>query len=43
MNNTENAILRRYAWLALLLAVLCAFAFQGSRGIYESTEGRYAL
>jgi len=29
-------------WPAMGLAVLCAVAFQGSRGLYESTEGRYA-
>ncbi len=26
---------------AILLAVLCSVLFQGSRGLYESTEGRY--
>ena len=41
--NTEASIFRRYALLAVLLAVVCAFAFQGSRGLYESTEGRYTL
>ncbi len=31
-------------WLGIaLLAVVTTFAFLGSRGIYESTEGRYAL
>ena len=30
-------------WLAIIgLALLAGFAFQGSRGLYESTEGRYA-
>lgn len=29
-------------WLVLGLAVVMAFAFQGTRGLYESTEGRYA-
>lgn len=29
-------------WLAVGLAALCSLAFQGSRGLYESTEGRYA-
>jgi len=29
-------------WIAMGLTVLCAVAFQGSRGLYESTEGRYA-
>jgi 4-amino-4-deoxy-L-arabinose transferase-like glycosyltransferase len=38
---------RRYAalrgtLLLLVLSVLLAFAFQGSRGLYETTEGRYA-
>ncbi len=28
--------------LLALLAVVLAFSFQGSRGLYESTEGRYA-
>lgn len=28
--------------LLVVLAVLLAFAFQGSRGLYETTEGRYA-
>ena len=28
--------------LLIVLAVLLAFAFQGSRGLYETTEGRYA-
>ncbi|MCK4409855.1 MAG: glycosyltransferase family 39 protein, partial [Candidatus Eisenbacteria sp.] len=32
---------RRIALLAVLAALL-AFAFQGSRGLYETTEGRYA-
>lgn len=29
-------------WWAILCAVLVAVAFQGSRGLYDSTEGRYA-
>ncbi|MBN2564853.1 MAG: glycosyltransferase family 39 protein, partial [Candidatus Eisenbacteria bacterium] len=28
--------------LLIALAILLAFAFQGSRGLYETTEGRYA-
>ncbi|MCK4510708.1 glycosyltransferase, partial [bacterium] len=28
--------------LLIVLAALLAFAFQGSRGLYETTEGRYA-
>jgi len=33
----------RAAWLFLLvLTVAVGFAFQGSRGLYETTEGRYA-
>ncbi len=33
---------KRPLLLVTLLAILVAFAFQGSRGLYESTEGRYA-
>ncbi len=29
--------------IALLLAFLCVTLFQGTRGLYETTEGRYAL
>jgi 4-amino-4-deoxy-L-arabinose transferase-like glycosyltransferase len=29
-------------WKILVLALLAALAFQGSRGLYETTEGRYA-
>lgn len=32
------------AWLVTgLLALVCAVGFQGSRGLFESTEGRYSL
>lgn len=34
---------RRLIAFVGVLTVVCAFAFQGSRGIYESTEGRYSL
>jgi len=33
--------MRRSTWALLALLVLMAFAFQGSRGIYEPDEGRY--
>ncbi|SMC25446.1 4-amino-4-deoxy-L-arabinose transferase [Desulfacinum hydrothermale DSM 13146] len=33
---------RRLLWLALCLALLVVTAFQGSRGLFDSTEGRYA-
>ena len=37
---------RSYDWRSLLLVLALAFvgaaSFQGSRGLYESTEGRYA-
>ncbi len=33
--------MRRPAWALLALLVLMAFAFQGTRGIYEPDEGRY--
>jgi 4-amino-4-deoxy-L-arabinose transferase len=32
----------RQRWLALALLVAIAFAFQGSRGLYEPDEGRYS-
>lgn len=37
-----GATARRPRAALLVLALLVAFAFQGSRGLYESTEGRYA-
>lgn len=37
-----DAARRRPRTALLILAVLVAFAFQGSRGLYETTEGRYA-
>ena len=33
---------KKMVLLAVLAAIIVAFAFQGSRGLYESTEGRYA-
>jgi 4-amino-4-deoxy-L-arabinose transferase-like glycosyltransferase len=33
---------RRYVLVLAALAAILAFAFQGSRGLYETTEGRYA-
>jgi 4-amino-4-deoxy-L-arabinose transferase len=36
------AALRQGRWLLLVVALLVAFAFQGTRGLYETTEGRYA-
>ena len=33
---------RKNALILILLSMLLAFAFQGSRGLYETTEGRYA-
>lgn len=32
----------RSLMLVVLLALLASFLFQGSRGLYEPTEGRYA-
>jgi 4-amino-4-deoxy-L-arabinose transferase-like glycosyltransferase len=37
-----DTLSRKLFGLAMTLAILSAFAFQGSRGLYESTEGRYA-
>ena len=34
---------RRIFLLAIVLGALCSVAFQGSRGLFESTEGRYVL
>ncbi len=31
-----------WIWGMVLLALLAAFAFQGTRGLYDTTEGRYA-
>jgi 4-amino-4-deoxy-L-arabinose transferase len=42
MTPLADAMARRPRALLAALAVLVAFAFQGSRGLYESTEGRYA-
>jgi 4-amino-4-deoxy-L-arabinose transferase-like glycosyltransferase len=33
---------RRNAFILIALSAILAFAFQGSRGLYETTEGRYA-
>jgi 4-amino-4-deoxy-L-arabinose transferase-like glycosyltransferase len=33
---------RRNALILIALSAIIAFAFQGSRGLYETTEGRYA-
>lgn len=33
---------RRLLWTALCLALLTVSAFQGTRGLFDSTEGRYA-
>jgi 4-amino-4-deoxy-L-arabinose transferase len=38
----ERALERRTSRLLLLLVLATAFAFQGTRGLYETTEGRYA-
>jgi 4-amino-4-deoxy-L-arabinose transferase-like glycosyltransferase len=36
------SLVRQSRWLLPVIALLVAFAFQGSRGLYETTEGRYA-
>lgn len=41
MNNASQNTTAVFA-LVVALAVLTAFAFQGNRGLYETTEGRYA-
>ena len=40
--DTRAALPKRPLLVVFLLAVAVSFAFQGSRGLYESTEGRYA-
>lgn len=40
INGTQNTTL--IFFLAIVLAGITAFSFQGSRGLYETTEGRYA-
>ena len=41
MQDNEN--ISKVFWLAIVfLALFAAFSFQGSRGLYETTEGRYA-
>ena len=43
LNGTPAApVPKRPLLVVTLLAILVGFAFQGSRGLYESTEGRYA-
>ncbi len=34
--------INRFYGIMLCMAIIVAFAFQGSRGIYDTTEGRYA-
>jgi 4-amino-4-deoxy-L-arabinose transferase len=39
----NNSNIPNYYWLAMVfLTLLVAFSFQGSRGLYETSEGRYA-
>ena len=42
MTTGRGLRLSRRTVLLIVLAALLAFAFQGSRGLYETTEGRYA-
>ncbi len=42
MSEQKSADLRRYKILLFVLSLTVAFAFQGSRALYETTEGRYA-
>jgi len=41
MQANEGTI-RNLKWVMILLALLVSFSFQGTRGLYETTEGRYA-
>ncbi len=38
----QQALYAKYTALALLVALVVGLAFQGSRGLFETTEGRYA-
>lgn len=42
-SNMSDKQLNSLLIIALLLAFLCVTLFQGTRGLYETTEGRYAL
>ncbi|HQC03833.1 MAG TPA: hypothetical protein PLQ73_15910, partial [Planctomycetota bacterium] len=51
MQEIEEIIQEDHSWpvlpkrpllFVMILSTLVGFAFQGSRGLYESTEGRYA-
>lgn len=39
----ESTLWKKSFYISLLLSFLCVSLFQGTRGLYESTEGRYAL
>jgi 4-amino-4-deoxy-L-arabinose transferase-like glycosyltransferase len=39
---TSIRLEKQYLLIVLLIALFTSFTFQGSRGLYESTEGRYA-
>lgn len=41
--NDHNYIPKNILYIALFLAFVSVSMFQGSRGLYETTEGRYAL
>ncbi len=43
LQEDESARWRGVFYLSLLLSILCVSLFQGTRGLYETTEGRYAL
>ncbi|WP_286973792.1 hypothetical protein [Acetomicrobium sp. UBA5826] len=42
MSTQSKTSSRRQFLFVVLLALLASIAFQGSRGLYETTEGRYA-
>lgn len=43
LTSKENYDITRWVWLPFVLSFLCITLFQGTRGLYETTEGRYAL
>ncbi len=40
--NFDKVCARHYQYLIVILAIAVSISFQGSRGLYETTEGRYA-
>jgi len=37
-----KTVISGWLWVMILLTIFAAFSFQGTRGLYDTTEGRYA-